>query len=158
MLRMMMYQQNKGGDLLFQGMMKDFVKTHFNKPVSTEDFKAIVEKHMTPEMNVDGSGKMDWFFNQWVYGTQVPAYRLEYSVGSDGMLNGKIIQSGVSDDFIMLVPIYIDMGKGWAKLGSARLVGNSFVEIKNVKLPVAPKRVALCAMHDVLATSIENSK
>jgi hypothetical protein len=158
MLRMMMYQQNKGGDLLFQGMMKDFVKTHFNKPVSTEDFKAIVEKHMTPEMNVDGSGKMDWFFNQWVYGTQVPAYRLEYSVGSDGMLNGKIIQSGVSDDFIMLVPIYIDMGKGWAKLGSARLVGNSFVEIKNVKLPVAPKRVALCAIHDVLATSIENSK
>lgn len=158
MLRMMMYQQNKGGDQLFQGMMKDFVKTHFNKPVSTEDFKAIVEKHMTPEMNVDGSGKMDWFFNQWVYGTQVPAYRLEYSVGSDGMLNGKIIQSGVSDDFIMLVPIYIDMGKGWAKLGSARLVGNSFVEIKNVKLPAAPKRVAVCAMHDVLATSIENSK
>ena len=158
MLRMMMYQQNKGGDLLFQEMMKDFVKTHFNKPVSTEDFKAIVEKHMTPEMNVDGSGKMDWFFNQWVYGTQVPAYRLEYSVGSDGMLNGKVIQSGVSDDFIMLVPIYIDMGKGWAKLGSARLVGNSFVEIKNVKLPVAPKRVAVCALHDVLATSIENSK
>src|SRR5215813_1856821 len=74
MLRMMMYQQTKGGDIRFQEMMKDFVKTHFNQPVSTEDFKAIVEKHMTPEMNVDNSGKMDWFFNQWVYGTQVPAY------------------------------------------------------------------------------------
>jgi hypothetical protein len=158
MLRMMMYAQNKGGDVRFQEMMKDFVKTHFNQPVSTEDFKAIVEKHMTPEMNVDNTGKMDWFFNQWVYGTQVPAYKLEYQLGSDGMLNGKITQSGVSDDFVMLVPIYIDTGKGWAKLGAARMVGNTSVDIKNVKLPMVPKRVAVCAMNDVLATSIENAK
>jgi hypothetical protein len=58
----------------------------------------------------------------------------------------------------MLVPLYIDTGKGWAKLGSARMVGNTSVEIKNVKLPMVPKRVAICAMNDVLATSIENSK
>lgn len=158
MLRMMMYQQNKGGDMRFQEMMKDFVKTHFNQPVSTEDFKAIVEKHMTPEMNVDDSGKMDWFFNQWVYGTQVPAYKLEYNVSQDGMLTGKVTQSGVSDDFVMVVPLYMETGKGWAKLGSARLVGNTSIEIKNVKLPVVPKRMAVCAMNDVLATSIENGK
>jgi hypothetical protein len=157
MLRMMMYQQTQGGDALFQEMMKDFVKTHFNKPVSTEHFKAIVEKHMTKEMNIDNSGKMDWFFNQWVYGTQVPAYRLEYKLAPDGMLTGKITQSGVSDDFVMIVPIYIDKGKGWAKLGSARLVGNSSLDIANVQLPAGTKRVALAAMNDVLATSIENS-
>ena len=156
MLRMMMYQQSKGGDALFQAMMKDFVQTHFNKPVSTEDFKRIVEKHMTQEMNVDDSGKMDWFFNQWVYGTQVPAYRLDYSVTPEGVLSGKVTQSGVSDDFIMLVPIYLDLGKGWVKLGSARLVGNSSIDINNIKLPMVPKKVAICAMNDVLATSIEN--
>ncbi len=158
MLRMMMYAQNKGGDARFQTMMKDFVQTHFNQDVSTEDFKAIVEKHMTPEMNIDNNGKMDWFFNQWVYGTQVPAYKLEYNVASDGILSGKLTQSGVSDDFVMLVPLYIDMGKGWAKLGSARITGNSSIEIKGIKLPAVPKRVAVCAMNDVLATSIENSK
>ena len=158
MIRMMMYAQNKGGDARFQEMMKDFIKTHFNQDVSTEDFKAIVEKHMTPEMNLDNNGKMDWFFNQWVYGTQVPAYKLEYSVSSDGMLNGKLTQSGVSDDFRMLVPLYIDMGRGWAKLGAARITGNNSIEIKNIKLPAAPKRVAVCAMNDVLATSIDNSK
>ena len=158
MLRMMMYQQNKGGDARFQAMMKDFVQTYFNQPVSTEDFKTIVEKHMTPEMNVDNTGKMDWFFRQWVYGTQVPADRLDYKVTSEGVLSGKVSQSGVSDDFIMIVPIYLDMGKGWAKLGSARLVGNTSVEITDLKLPAVPKRVAVCAMHDVLATSIENSK
>jgi hypothetical protein len=157
MLRMLMYEQSKGGDARFQAMMKDFVQTHFNKPVSTEAFKLVVEKHMTKEMNVDNSGKMDWFFNQWVYGTQVPAYRFEYKVAPDGMLTGKITQSGVSDDFIMIVPIYLDNGKGWAKLGTARLVGNSSVDIKNVKLPSVPKRMAVAAMNDVLATSIENS-
>jgi len=159
MLRMMMMQHGKGGgDARFQAMMKDFVQTHFNQDVSTEDFKAIVEKHMTPEMNIDGSGKMDWFFNEWVYGTQVPAYKLEYKVSSDGTLNGKVTQSGVTDDFKMLVPIYVDMGKGWSRLGSARMIGNTSVEIKDLKLPAAPKRVAVCAMNDVLATSIENSK
>lgn len=158
MLRMMMYSQNKGGDARFQEMMKDFVQTHFNKDVSTEDFKAIVEKHMTPEMNVTNNGKMDWYFNEWVYGTQVPAYKLEYNVSSEGMLTGKVTQSGVSDDFVMLVPLYIDMGKGWAKLGAARITGNSSVEFKNIKLPAVPKRVAVAALNDVLATSIENSK
>jgi hypothetical protein len=44
------------------------------------------------------------------------------------------------------------------KLGSATIIGNSTIEIKNVKLPGAPKRMAICAMNDVLATSIENSK
>lgn len=109
-------------------------------------------------MNADGTGKMDWFFNQWVYGTQVPAYRLEYKVTSDGMLSGKITQSGVTDDFVMIVPIYLDMGKGWAKLGAARLVGNTSVYITNLKLPAVPKLVTVAAMNDVLATSIEVSK
>jgi hypothetical protein len=43
-------------------------------------------------------------------------------------------------------------------LGSARITGNSSIDIKGLKLPAVPKRVAVCAMNDVLATSIENSK
>ena len=158
MLRMMMYNQRDGGDKRFQEMMKDFVKTYQNQPVSTEEFKLAVEKHMTKDMDIEGNGRMDWFFRDWVYGTEVPAYRLEYKVSSDGLMTGKITQSGVSDNFVMIVPIYIDMGKGWAKLGSAAIAGNSSVEITGVKLPGVPKRVAVAAMNDVLATSIENSK
>jgi len=157
MLRMMMFKQAQG-DANFQAMMKDFVQTHFNQDVSTEDFKAMVEKHMTKDMDVTKDGKMDWFFNEWVYGTEVPAYRFEYNVGQDGILNGKLTQSGVSDNFVMLVPLYADMGKGWVKLGSATIIGSSTIEIKNIKLPVVPKRMAVCAMNDVLATSIENSR
>jgi hypothetical protein len=50
------------------------------------------------------------------------------------------------------------MGKGWAKLGSATLVGNRSVDLKDLKLPAVPKRMAIAALNDVLATSIENSK
>jgi hypothetical protein len=157
MLRMMMFDSAKTGDARFQEMMKDFVKTNFNRDVSTEDFKAAVEKHMTREMDLDHNGRMDWFFSEWVYGTEVPSYKFDYQIGSDGMLKGQITQSGVSKDFVMLVPVYLDYGKGWTKLGSATIAGNSSVDL-NLKLPSAPKRAAIAALNDVLAVSIQNGK
>jgi len=156
MIRMMMYQPGEG-DAKFQAMMKDFVQTHFNKDVSTEDFKRIVEKHITPAMNVEQNGKMDWFFNEYVYGTEMPSYRFDYQLNGD-VLSGKITQSGVSKDFAMLVPLYADFGKGWTKLGSATLVGNTTLDVKDLKLPAKPKKVAICALNDVLAVSIQNGK
>ena len=157
MLRMMMFDQSNGGDRRFQEMMKDFIKTNFNQDVSTEDFKKAVEKHMTRQMDVDQNGRMDWFFNEWVYGTEIPSYHFDYQVSSDGTLKGQITQSGVSKDFVMAVPLYLDFGKGWTKLGSALIQGNSSVDV-NVKLSGVPKRAAIAALNDVLALSIENGK
>lgn len=156
MIRMMMFDK-KTGDENFRNMMKDFIASHYNKDVSTEDFKVTVEKHMTPKMDVDKNKKMDWFFDKWVYGTDVPAYTFEYSLNDSG-LTAKLTQSGVSDDFVMLVPIYVDYGKGWQLLGSATVVGNNTLDMGNIKLPQAPKKVAICAYNDVLATKIENVK
>ena len=157
MIRMMMFDQAKTGDARFQEMMKDFIKTNFNKDVSTEDFKKAVEKHMTREMDVDRNGRMDWYFNEWVYGSEIPSYRLDYQISSDGTLKGQITQSGASKDFVMVVPVYLDYGKGWTKLGSATIVGNSSVDL-NVKLSSVPKRAAIAALNDVLALSIQNGK
>jgi hypothetical protein len=157
MIRMMMYNAQTG-DAQFQAMMKDFVQTHFNKDVSTEDFQKAVEKHMTNDMNVTKNASMDWFFNEWVYGTEMPSYKFDYQINSDGTLSGKVTQSGVSENFAMLVPIYVDFGKGWVKLGSALLIGNNSLDITNLKLTQTPKRAVICAMNDVLAASIENKK
>lgn len=157
MLRMMMYDRKAGGDVEFIKMMKDFTATHYNKDVSTEDFKAIVQKHITPKMDIDQNKTVDWFFDEWVYGTDVPAYRFEYSLNGD-TLRGKITQSGVSDNFVMLVPLYADFGKGWIYLGNVTLAGNSTLDIGELKLPQAPQKVAICAYNDVLATKIENVK
>ena len=156
MIRMMMWD-NKTGDEMFRKMMQDFVQTHYNKDVSTEDFKAAVEKHMTPAMNADGNNRMDWFFNQWVYGTEMPSYRFEYQISGD-TLSGRITQSGVSDNFKMLVPIYVDFGKGWSQLGQAPMKGNKTIDLGQIKLPMPIKRAAVLALNDVLAASVENVK
>ena len=157
MLSMMMYEA-KGGDTRFSKMMKDFVASNFNKDVSTEDFKFIVEKHITPEMDIDKNGKMDWFFDQWVYGTEVPGYKLEYSVtksGDKNILNAKITQSGVSDNFAMPVPIYVDFGDGFVSLGTVTMVGNKSFDLTDIPLPKAPKKVTIAALSDILHTGIE---
>jgi Carboxypeptidase regulatory-like domain/Peptidase family M1 domain len=156
MIRMMMYD-NQTQDKRFQEMMQDFVKTYYNKDVSTEDFKAMVEKHMTEDMNLDGNRRMDWFFNEFVYGTEIPSYKFEYQISGD-TLSGRVTQSGVSDDFKMVVPVYLDFGKGWYRLGQASIKGNSTVELGNIKLPQAPKRAAVCALKDVLALNVDNGK
>jgi hypothetical protein len=151
----------KSGDAKFSRMMKDFVATHFNKDVSTEDFKAMVEKHITPEMDINKNGKMDWFFDQWVYGSDVPAYKFEYSLtksGDKSILNGKLTQSGVANDFVMSVPAYLDLGNGWTKLGAITITGNKTLDLNNIELPGGVKKVTIAALNDVLATKIEVSK
>jgi aminopeptidase N len=147
----------KTGDQRFIEMMKDFIQSNFNRDVSTEDFKRVVERHMTPLMNFDGNGRMDWFFDEWVYGTEIPRYKFEYSFDG-GLLTGRVTQSGVSDNFKMVVPVYIDMGEGWFRLGQAPIQGNASVELGKIKLPQAPKRVTLCALKDVLALDVDNGK
>ncbi|MDQ2855613.1 MAG: hypothetical protein M3R68_04735, partial [Acidobacteriota bacterium] len=157
MIRMLMFEP-KTGDERFKAMMQDFIKTNFNKDISTEDLKRAIEKHITKEMDIDGNHRMDWFFDEWVYGTEMPSYRFDYQIGADGSLSGRITQSGVSDKFVMRVPVYVDYGKGWTRLGSATVAGNSTVDLGNVKLPKGAKRAAVCAWNDVLALSVQNSR
>ena len=97
MVQMMMWNP-KEGDKLFMETMRDFATTYRLQSATTEDFKAIVEKHMSPAMDLDHDHRMDWFFNQYVYGTDLPAYHFESQVTPND--NGvsvlfKLTQSGV---------------------------------------------------------------
>jgi hypothetical protein len=111
---------------------------------------------MTKDMDLDGNQRMDWFFNEWVYGTEIPSYKFEYQLSADGTgFSGRITQSGVSDSFKMRVPVYIDFGKGWIKLGSANITGNASIELKDIKIGQPLKKVGICVMDDVLALNIQ---
>lgn len=153
MLRMLMWDP-KTGDQRFSAMMKDFVKSHYNNNVSTQDLQEVVEKHMTKDMDLDGDGKMNWFFAQWVYGTNIPEYKLEYEfVPADGgkvKLVGKVTQSRVDNSFKMRVPIYLDFDGKITRLGSIAVFGNSTTEPFEVVLPKKPKKAFLCYYEDVL--------
>ena len=122
--------------------------------VSTEDFKRIVEKHMTAEMDITATKTMDWFFNEYVYGTEVPRYKLEYQLVTEGqqtILKMRVTQSEISPNFRMAVPVYLETeDKKLAKLGAVRILGNSSQDA-TVTLGFRPKRVLLAAYEDVLA-------
>src|SRR4029077_8149073 len=79
MPRSMMYD-SETQDKEFIAMMRDFVESHREKAATTESFKTIAEKHMTKLMDLRMNGRLDWFFDEWVYGTQVPRYHFDYQV------------------------------------------------------------------------------
>jgi len=154
MLRSMMRStEDHDQDKAFIAMMHDFVESHRDRAATTESFKAIAEKHMTKLMDFDKNGRLDWFFKEWVYGTQVPRYHFEYQVtpGDRGQvkLHMTITQSEVDDHFAMLVPVFADFGKGMNRIGQIGIVGNTTRNV-DVPLPAEPKKVALNADKDIL--------
>jgi aminopeptidase N len=157
MLRMLM-REDKTGDQDFMAMMRDYVATYQDRNPSSEDFKAVVEKHMKPVLDLEGNQRIDWFYRDWIYGTDLPKYRLDYSLkagdGGKVTFTGKIAQSGVSSDFRMRVPIYFDFDGKWVKVGTVGLAGNATSPEMAINLPKRPKRVSLNANHDVLAAEV----
>jgi len=152
MIRMMMWTP-KTGDADFKAMMQDFVKTYANRPATTENFKAMVEKHMTAGMAMTGSRNMDWFFDEYVYGTALPRYKFDYSFDASGDMNIKLTQSGVDDKFAMLVPVYLELNNGHiVRLGMAPITGNRTIEqkVSLSGLKERPKRAMVNYFNDVL--------
>jgi hypothetical protein len=152
MLRSLMYSP-EDKDKEFIAMMHDFVDTYRDRPACTESFKEIAEKHMTKTMDLKGDHKLNWFFDEWVYGTQVPRYHFDYQVtpadGGKSKLHMTITQSDVDDHFAMLVPVYADFGKGWIRIGQIGAVGSG-TRSTDAILPATPKKVALNAYKEIL--------
>jgi hypothetical protein len=158
MIRMMMYS-NQTGDQNFKETMHDFTATYSGRSATTEDFKAIVEKHMTVDMQRIGGNKMDWFFDEYVYGTALPSYKIDYTFDKnaegDVVFGFKVTQSKVDDKFRMLIPVYLELADGRvANLGRVTVIGNSFIDakvpLKGVK--DTPHRAILNYYDDVLAS------
>jgi hypothetical protein len=106
---------------------------------------------------------LDWFFNEYVYGTEYPSYHFEqsFSTASDGtmVLSMKLTQSHVSDGFIMVIPVYVELERGQvARLGRLPIRGNTTVE-QHIKLPglggQKPRRAMIAYLDDVLG-DVEN--
>jgi aminopeptidase N len=157
MVRMMMWTP-KDGDSRFKATMQDFAHSYKLQAATTEDFKAMVEKHMSPQMDLDGNHRMDWFFNQYVYGTDLPTYHFEGQTTQNGdatSLHIKLTQSGVSPNFKMPVPLYLELAGGKViRMGAINITGDKTVEqtVQLPKLPAPVKRVAINYYYDVLST------
>ena len=105
MLRSMLLDLDTGDDSRFRHLMRNYATQHIRGVMSTRSFETAVERAF--------GQPMDWFFDQWVYGVEVPTYRVNLDVSpvadsaSPFMLHGNIRQDEVSDGFRMPVPLRI---------------------------------------------------
>jgi len=152
MLRSMMYDPHDQ-DKAFVAMMHEFVESHREQAATTESFKAIAEKHMIKTMDLGKNGRLEWFFDEWVYGTQVPRYHFAYQLIPEGggkvKLHMTISQSEVDEHFMMLVPVFADFGKGMVRIAQLAIVGNAPGRA-DLMLPSHPNKVVLNAYKEIL--------
>ena len=147
MLRMMLTDIETGDDTRFRTMMRRFVRDHRDVPASTRSFEAAVAQAF--------GRPMDWFFNQWVYGVDVPTYRpdLEVTRVADQqppwLLHGTIRQEDVPDTFRMPVPILLRFADRAPQVHHIDVDAPS-VDVE-IPLPAEPTDVEFNYRHAVLA-------
>lgn len=154
MLRAMLEEpRNQDPDGPFKEMMQDFTKTFRGEAASTEDFKTIVERHMTPAMDLDQNHRMDWFFNEYVYGTGIATYHLDYTAQSGAnnqwVIAGTVTQTGVPEGWKDLIPVYVHVKGKDIRLGLLRTRGKT-TPFK-FAMPMKPDKISLNDNSEILA-------
>jgi hypothetical protein len=145
MLRNMLLDLKTMKEDPFQKMIKEFYKTYYGKKATTTDFKNITDKYCGQDMS--------WFFNQFVYGTEVPSYIFSYKSekSTDGkiIVTCKIIQENVSDDFKMYIPIKINLSND--RFARMRIeVKGKETTVKLPPLPEEPEEIIFNDLNSVL--------
>ncbi len=91
------------GDEKFMALLKDIASHHHS--ISTEEFRDLASQY-APQSPDPG---LKVFFDNWVYGTGVPAVTLSYS-WRGAKLSGTLLQHDVDDAFSAYVPVDVEAG------------------------------------------------
>ena len=146
MLRMLMLDLKTMNEDRFTETMQDFYRTYQGKRASTADFRRVVEQHAGADMG--------WFFDQWVYGTALPTYRVAYRTDrrEDGQYRVRlqVEQEGVPEGFLMYVPVSVDLGKDRVARVRVKVTG-ARSDIELPPMPAEPKAVRFNDLEGVLA-------
>jgi len=143
MLRNMMLDTRTMSEDRFIALMHDFYSTYRGKRATTADFQHVVERHF--------GQPMDWFFNEWVYGTAVPTYTFSWAATHDSTgvtAHVRVRQDDVPDGFAMYVPILIKFDEGEAIV---RILVRGATTDGTFRLPAQPKTMQLNPLESVLA-------
>ena len=108
---------------------------------------------MTRAMDLDGNHKMDWFFNQYVYGTGIPQYNfhatLEPTPDGKTHVKAQLTRSGVPDNWKDVIPVYAHDGDKAMRLGTMSVTHSS--EPLDVTIPGKVDRLSINDHEDLLA-------
>jgi hypothetical protein len=153
MVREMLRQPGaKDPDARFVALLRTLASKYAYRALSSADLQREIEAVMTPSMDLEGGRSMEWFFEDWVRGTGVPHYRVEFSVhhSEKGFLvRGKLFQRGVSRSFIAPVPLYANAGGHSTQLGVVIAAGpetafHFLTEAAPSKITIDPRMTLLC--------------
>ena len=89
------------GDEKFLALLREVSSHHHS--ISTEEFRDLASQY-APKTPDPG---LKIFFDNWVYGTGVPAVKLSYT-WTGSKLSGTLAQRDVDDDFSTFVPVEVD--------------------------------------------------
>ncbi|HUF48840.1 MAG TPA: M1 family aminopeptidase [Vicinamibacterales bacterium] len=135
------------GDGGFNRMMAAFVEEFRDDAASTDDFRAVANRHFasSPVAVRTGTNQLNWFFRQWVYQTGLPSYRMEYQVADQAegavLVTGTVFQDNVPADWMMPVPVVFTF--------DGDRTGRSVVHVRGasstfeMRLPMRPRNVQL---------------
>lgn len=92
---------------------------------------------------------LGWFFDQWIYGTEIPTYRVAYrfepAEGGQYRVKLKVQQENVADDFQMYVPVTLDLNNGQVARVRVKVRGAT----SNIELPLMPSKPKALRFNDL---------
>jgi hypothetical protein len=147
MLHFLMTDPSTGDGTAFFDLMKEFTTTYRGRLASTDNFFRIANQYFSRSAIARRYGlqDLDWFQREWVYGTEMPTYRLEYHFeprpGGGQFLVGTLFQEGVPDNWFMPLPLFAEMENGQRAIVIVAAKGPS-TPLK-LGIPGTPKRIEL---------------
>jgi aminopeptidase N len=142
-------------DAKFRELLQSVLKEYKFQPLTTADFQRAVQKHMSAAMDIEGTHRMDWFFDEWVRGIGVPRYSVKYEVKARGqgfVVSGVLKQQGVGNSFTAPVPVYgARLGGKPEKLGVVVTTGpetrfHFATGIRPTRIEIDPQMTLLCTI------------
>src|SRR5579871_1910605 len=137
------------GDERFFAMLAELRRRYEWKTVSTEQFQQLAAEFLPPR---SPDAKLETFFEQWVYGTGIPALKMDYAVHGRApavKVTGTVMQSDVDAEFSVTVPVEIEAGGSrevkWVQTAASPVPFTA-------SLKQAPTKIAI-DMADVLAVA-----
>ncbi|MBI5325753.1 MAG: hypothetical protein HZB41_10875 [Ignavibacteriae bacterium] len=136
MLRNYCINLNTLNEDVFFNIIKEFYHTYKGKYASTIDFQRIVEKYTGMEFG--------WFFDQWVYDTKIPFYKVanKYEKTPEGKykIRIRVKQENVPPTFKMFVPIVI-YGDENKSVRFRTFITNEVCEFELPLIPFEPEKI-----------------
>ncbi len=146
MLRVLL-RDSTGSDEAFFATLREFLDSYRGTVASTEDFQEILTRTVT--------GDWSWFFDQWIYRSEIPTFRWDHEVVPAAPGEGSyrvLLEVGlenVPDGFRMPVPVTIELAGGRSERRS--ILVDEPEESFELVVPGRPTRVVFNPDNAVLA-------